>query len=561
MLIYFNNITYQTKPILWSFPDGSISAECVYKIAGEKDPIEHQLINVALAGIVGIEIRDGRATVSNVQEFRIRHPFNIVLPLDDPGQHQICPSSIRGTTFYRAGSDQNLPMSSSSSTSPSTSPRADLAPPPPPRTPRVRFALTFTSLLAPFSGETLVYDADAEPNILANNESNLKKLSTLGVHSIGSVNLTIQVIKNINLYFLRQHQISMAKNLFDNELIPSIQEFQNGRPLPKFVSEYFAQAVRNIMVNTSYNSKDTAFETNFIKEGIPIPIKSNYEVRAVYAREMLSSLLFFIDKSASSETGNPELDLWLQEFKAHIHLDDETVRERSLRPKNWELINKTFASLEQSIICSGLMDHDYKQLQLNDIVINGQVDFNLLVTAIRSMHEGKSTLHYALDKLDREYKLPEDSVISLPPVLKPLSMIIYSWYQTAMTQSTKAKLKEQGINELVADTIRLIQPLFLESTNGDTRTPSAKYISHTIRPNDTDMYISSAWKMALDKKFIDKTQHYGKSRKDSVKPDKLKQEIIHVIKDVLAEQLALLNNEDEQSLNQASSSNSTSYSL
>ncbi|MBL7478817.1 hypothetical protein [Legionella bononiensis] len=558
MFIYFQDITCQTKHILWSFPEGSTSADCVYKFAGEKDPIDHQLINDALAGIEGIEIIDGIATVSNIQVFRIRHPFNIVLPLEDQGQLQISPSSIRGTTFYRGGSDQNLPMSSSSS----ISPRADSAPPPPPRTPRgVRFALTFASLLSSYPGETLVYDVDAEPNIVANNLSNLKKLSSLGVHSVGSVNLTIQVLKNVNLYFLRQHQISMVKKLFDDELIPAIHEFQNGKPVPKFVLDYFALAVRNIMVNTTYNSKDTAFETNFILESTPIPIKSNYEVRAVYAREMLSSLLYFIDYSSSSDTGNPELDQWLHEFKAHIYLDEETVRERSLRSKNWELINTTLLSLEQSIICSGLMDHDYKQLQLNSIICNGQLHFNLLVAAIKSMHEGKTTLKYALDRLDREYKFPEDTVLTLPPVLSSLLSMINAWYQAALHPDAKTKLKEHGISELVAETLKLTQPLFLESTNGDVRSTSAKFISHTLRPTDTDIYISPEWKGALDTKFVNKMQLFNKNKKDSMKPEKLKQEIYNVVREVLKEKLDSLTKDEEHAHNQASSSNSTSYSI
>ena len=558
MLIYFHDITCQSKHILWSFPDGSTSAECIYKFAGEKAPIDRLLINDALAGISGIEVRDGIATVSNVEEFRILHPFNIVLPLEDQGQLQLSPSLIRGTTFYRGGSDNSLPMSSSSS----TSPRADSAPPPPPRTPRgVRFALTFTSLLSSFHGETLVYDVDAELNIVANNLNNLKKLSALGVHSIGSVNLTIQVVKNINLYFLRQHQISVVKRLFDDELIPAIHEFQNGRPVPKFVLDYFAQAVRNIMVNTTYNSKDTAFETNFMMESTPIPIKSNYEVRAVYAREMLSSLLYFIDYSSSSDTGNSELDQWLHEFKAHIYLDEETVRERSLRYKNWELINTTLLSLEQSIICSGLMDHDYKQLQLNSIICNGQLHFNQLVAAIKSMHEGKTTLKYALDRLDREYKFPEDTLLTLPPVLSSLLSIINAWYQAALHPDTKIKLKEHGISELISETMKLTQPIFIESTNGDVRSPSAKFISHTLRATDADIYISPEWKVALDKKFVDKMQHFSKNKKDSLKPEKLKQEICIVVREVLKEQLDSLARDEEHAHNQASSSNSTSYTI
>ncbi|KTD35565.1 hypothetical protein Lmor_1012 [Legionella moravica] len=567
MHIFFQGITYQSKHIVWSFPEASPSAECCYKLAGEKGPLDHLLINDALAGISGIEIKDGIATVTDVEVFRLQHPFNILLPLEDQKPLQLNLNLVRGPSFFRSEADHSLQMPASSS----TSPRSDVAPPPrtpgTPRSPRVHFALTFSSLLAPFHGETLVYDADAELNILSNNEINLRKLSTLQVHSALSINTAIHVIKNVTLYFLRQHQISMAKKLFDQELIPAIQEFQKGQPIPKYVLDYFAQAVRKIMVNSKYNCKDTLFEEYFIQEHEPIPIHSNYEVRAAYARSMLSYLLSLTKGYPLPDTNNPELDMWLKEFKAHLHLDEESIRERSLRTKNWGLIHSILAFLEQSITCSGLMDHGYKPLQFSSILHSGQVHFSLLVAAIKSIHEGKTTLNYALSKLDGDYKLPETSELSLPPVLTPLSTIMFHWYQTALSPEHKVKVKEHGITELIVDTMKSVMPLFFKTTQGDAHSASAKYISHTIRPGDNELYISPPWKKALDDKFTDKTQYLNRNRKDKTKPKKLKMEICRVIKEVLVEQLALMCTEDKQrkeatpSQTHASSSNSFSYSM
>lgn len=56
MRIYFKNVTYQTKPLIWTFDESTNSAKCNYKIAGSKDSINPELVNNELKDIIGIQI-------------------------------------------------------------------------------------------------------------------------------------------------------------------------------------------------------------------------------------------------------------------------------------------------------------------------------------------------------------------------------------------------------------------------------------------------------------------------------------------------------------------------
>lgn len=532
MYIYFPDLTHQNKSLLWSFPEGSTSAQCTYKIAGGKDTIERHIINEIFKDIPGIEIKDGVATIVNVDDFRTRHPFNIVLPLEEKKFQKI--SSSRNL-FYK----QDSARSASSS---STQLQDTVATPP--MSPRIKFTvpLTFKTLLADFPGETLVYDSEAENNLCKNTDENLRKLLTLGVHSVTSINLTMQVIKNVSYYFLRQQQIGELKKLFEKTLIPELYEFQKGEVIPKFVLDYFAHAVRNVMVNHKYNKQDTAFESNYIQDNDPIPIEENYAVRKIYAVKMLQSLRYLINNSLPP-TENPDLANWLEQFKKHFHsrVDIERIR---------TILN----SVEQLTICTGLMDHDYNQISVDLVFKDGHVDFTLLVDFLKGMQEAKTTLSYALTQLSAEHRMPPGLITTTPPITYPLKSIVFSWYQMALHQDTKAKLKDQGINELVTNTMELIIPLFMECTNRNAQSKSAKHISHTIKGDDTELYITQEWKELFESAFLTNARALAGSKKSGLKPEKWKAEVIKTIKNVLADRLNILTSEDGPDMPKASSS-------
>ncbi|WP_147279839.1 hypothetical protein [Legionella worsleiensis] len=413
--------------------------------------------------------------------------------------------------------------------------------------------------MEPYQGETLIYDPAADPNIIANNENNLEKLLRLKVHSLASINLTLQVINNINLYIIRQQQINALKCLFDQELIPAINEFQKDGKIPGDVLEYFALAVRDIMVNSKLNNKDTLFELNFKENNEPIPVEFNYEIRAVYAKKMISSLSYLVNERIEPDTQDLELRRWLINFKRHLHLNDESIRKYSLRTKDLAFIRKTISSLEQSIVCSGLIDHDYRLIKTDDLIENGQLDFALLVAAIGAMHEGETTLRYALERLDKEsYQIPERIGISIPEPLTSLSCIIKTWFQTILSQTTKDKLKEQGLINLVKKILNVVIPLFSSATKGDSRCVEARFISHTIHTSDTDVYVTRIWKEALNECFLRETPHLNQKVKEKVKPEKLQHLLFKITQDVLNEQLKLLLTAEHDIQSQASCSSSSS---
>jgi hypothetical protein len=656
MHIYFQDFTFHSKHIIWSYNEDSKIAQCVYRITGEKHPVEPSLINSLLTGVPGIEIINGDAIIKNLETFRQQHPFNIVLPAEEPKILKF--KTVKQLMFYRLDEelDQHLSSSSSASSSASNSPASSSSTPPP--IPRRVQPITFKNILADFSGETLVYDADAELNLRANNDTNLIRLSALGVHSLNSVNLTIQVIKNIDYYILRQLQIKEAKALFEQDIIHAIYKFQNGAPTPKTVLDYFAHSVRNIMRNSKYNSKDTAFETTFHEENEPVPIESNYDLRAIYAREMLKPLLTLLTERPLLKNTNSELESWLIQFKDHLNLnakkamelellfqdspdlkkaqeeleqpykdylaakktqelerlykdnpDAETAREfqnelehryqRNLEEekaleqefqdkdsleaeqaleleirfksyldtkKNQVLEylytetnnrRKILAMLEHLIVCTGLMDHDYKRLQFDSILQNGHLDFNLLVTEITKLNKGDTTLRYALEQLEPKYQLPTRIDTILPPVLYPLRTIIFSWLQMGLHQETKAKIKDKGVHELINDIMNSILPVFIDCTNGDIHSASAKHISHTIKSSDPDIYVNPEWKAKLEFKFIENTRSLAAHRKKSMKPEHWKTKIIEAIIGILEEQKQL----KQEAFQEASQSSSTPITL
>lgn len=638
MHIYFQDFTFHSKHIIWSYNEDSKIAQCVYRITGEKHPVERSLINPLLTGVHGIEIINEVAIIKNLDTFRQEHPFNIVMPGEEPKTLRF--NSVKQLMFYRP--DEELtqqPTSSSSASSSSSTSAASYTSAPSPISPRVR-PVTFNSMLADFSGETLVYDADAELNLRANNDTNLIRLSALGVHSHSSVNLTIQVIKNIDYYILRQLQIKVAKALFEQDIIPASHKFQNGAPIPKYVLDYFALSVRNIMRNSKYNSMDTAFEANFHDENEPVPIESNYNLRAIYAREMLKPLLCLLTERPLQKNINSDLESWLIQFKEHLNLNAKKARElellfqdnpdlkkaqeelelpykdylaakktqelkrlnkdnpdaetaRELRKElelRYELNLEAEKKLEQEfqdkdsleaeqameletryksylntkknqvleylytdtnqrrnmlvrlehlILCTGLMDHDYKKLQLDSILQNGHFDFSLLVTEITKLQKGDTTLRYALEQLEPKHQLPTRIDTILPPVLYPLRTIIFSWFQMGLHQETKAKIKDKGVHELVNDTMNTILHVFIDCTKGDIRSSSAKHISHTIKASDPDIYVNPEWKAKLEFKFIENTRALAIHRKKSMKPEQWKTKIIEAIISVLEEQTQL----------------------
>lgn len=638
MHIYFQDFTFHSKHIIWSYNEDSKIAQCAYRITGEKHPVERSLINPLLTGVPGIEIINGVAIIKNLDTFRQQHPFNIVLPEEEPKILRF--NSVKQLMFYRP--DQELaqqPTSSSSASSSSSTSAATYSSTPPPISPRIR-PVTFNTLLADFSGETLVYDADAELNLRTNNDTNLIRLSALGIHSLNSVNLTIQVIKNIDYYILRQLQIKEVKALFEQDIIPAGYKFQNGAQIPKYVLDYFAHSVRNIMRNSKYNSNDTAFEATFHEENEPVPIESNYDLRAIYAREMLKPLLTLLTERPLLKNINSELESWLLQFKEHLNLNAKKARELELlfqdnpdlkkaqeelelpykdylaakKTKELERLHKDnpnaetarelqkelelryehnleaekaleqefqdkdsldagkaleleiryksyldtkknqvleylytdtnnrrkiLVRLEHLILCTGLMDHDYKRLQLDSIQLNGHLDFSLLVTEITKLHWGDTTLRYALEQLEPEHQLPIRINTTLPPILYPLRTIIFSWLQMGLHQETKTKIKDKGVHELVNDILNSILPVFIDCTKGDIRSASAKHISHTIKASDQDIYVNPEWKAKLEFKFIENTRSLAAHRKKSLKPEQWKTKIIDAIISVLEEQKQL----------------------
>ncbi len=589
--IYFKDFVYKNKSVIWSYDEDSKTAQCDYRVTGERDSISPSLINPLFAHQTGIEIINDIAIIKDMSTFRILHPFNILPPL-------IRTNSSRSLTFYPRSADL-VQRATPSSSNTSAASSVHIEPPSSPRTGR-NSLLTFTTILADYPGETLVYDIDYESNLPSNNDTNLNRLLDLKIYSQTAVGLAMQVIKNIDYYILRGLQIKLVKRLFEQELIPAIYEYLK-KPLTaekkasipdeealklKLIKNYFANAVRNIMGNRKYNSKDTAFEASFYEEQEPIPIQLNHEVRSAYARTMLTPLLFLVADITPPLGLSSEMEEWLKEFKEHLDLKDRNK------------MSSLLLTLEHLIICTGLMDHDYKRMELDTIQQHNYLNFNILIAELENLHKGSTTLHYALDRMkasliplkaaweqqkealeqqqsileqqephnteaDREnLKRIKTDLINViadlkqmdtalletkhplltktetePLVLYSLRSIICSWFQMGLSNDIKTKLKEQGMNDLFNETMGCILTVFNDCTKGRRDCEAAQYISHTIKSGDTNIYVNPKWKADLELDFIESTRSLAAHKKNALKIEKWKTAIISSISNVLGKQL------------------------
>lgn len=520
MRIYFKNVTYQAKPLIWTFDESTNSAKCNYKIAGSKDSINPELVNNELKDIIGVQIVDGIACIDNIQEFRKRYPFTLVSLFET---NQTEPGGVRTSFFSK--SFASLPATSDPTHSTESGIRSART-----RTELVRSSLDLETLLADYRGETLVYEKDLKDN----NEINLKRLAALKVHSSTSINLSIQVIKNIDYYYIRQLQMQLIRSLFEEIFISSLRTFREGQSVPKSVMNYFTNAIRSIMINSKYNTHDTAFEISYYQEGEPIPCEENYRVREIYARTMLKDLQYFAsDLPLSSTINDLELRSWLEDFKKHIQLHQQKL----------DLILRKLTLLT---ICVGLIEHDNKKLTLDACVEEGHIDFSLLLKHIKASQMGNMTLGFALNQLNMYYEIPETSLDELPPKIHPIRSIVQSSFKIFIANHLKkGSLPESEINHHMDAIINALLPEFMSCTQGNSRATPAKWISHTLKSSDQDLYMSDEWGALLMSKIKASTKDLAFNKKDSKNIELWKKQVIIAIKDFLVMQLNQLNSESQ----------------
>ncbi|WP_156412808.1 hypothetical protein [Legionella shakespearei] len=501
MYIYFQNLAFQNKQILWAYPEGGNSATCLYQTAGNNNTLDRDLVNDTLRDVIGIEIKDGVATISHVDNFSKRHPYSPTLLRDGlkksgtPGFFPVHPhSSSEIPTAIMAAPQQDRSSSTSNL-------RAQL--------------LSLDHLLENHRGATLVY----EQGLPENNLATLALLTKLRIHSPGSLNLALKVIQDVDYYHLRQKQMHLIRTVFEEFIIPSLQTFRKGEEPPKSVNEFFLKTILATMANDTYNLKDTLFE-----ESGPMHIPDNYKLREIYARRMMNGLLYFIeDTDVPLQDPNPELAHWLEEFKKHLQ-----IHHNKLVP----LLDQ----LKELVVCTGLMYHDFSKFNLKTCVQGGHIDFSLLLIKIKALQLSKTTLKYAMNRLDTEHRVPEHLIQGVPPRLYSLRLMLLS----NCPATVQANLEDQSIDEFINEIISEIISDLRDYTDGDKLKPASQWISHTIKTNDTNLHLHQEWHALLEEKLKTASLQTIRMKQERKHPETWKQLAIEAIKSLTADHLPKL---------------------
>jgi hypothetical protein len=471
MLIYLQTLTYEGQPLLWEYSPTENVAKCIYQVVGNGTKVDPEVVNETLKKINGIKISDG-----------------IALLVD-------CPSFEKETSVYV---EHSKPVPRGALLSPSFF----TAVAPAQNSNSVAKLLSFDSLLAGFEGSTLCYESILRDN----NNTNLEKLTALKIHSSASVHLTVQVVKNVDFYILRQIQIKLIRALYEDFFISSLSDFKPEAP-PKAI-DYFRKAITSIMENTKYNAQDTAFELAFKEDKEPVPIEDNYKIRVIYARHMLAAFLYFVEdiapplKSDGKETEESnKLKEWLPIFKKHMQVHKEKIA---------HLLN----DLEQLIICTGLMQHDHSPFTVDSLTfVNGNLDFSLLRTKLKvlQMDVEHSTLAVALKKLNPTHTIPTD-LVPVPQKIYSLKSFVYECFEQSLHEKIRTEFKEDEINAHVENIMKQLIVEMRNYTNGSSHAEAAQWVSHTISIYDGDLYITREWQILLEEKFKKSKEELGITR-------------------------------------------------
>ncbi len=483
MLIYFEKFTYQEQSLLWEFSSDANMAKCTYQLAGNNVKVAPEIVNESLKNIKGIEIIDGSAVIVDFAAFEKQNVDHVPVFYVESSK-QISRRGFPSPSFFTPVS----PLQNSNSSSNLMSK-----------------LLSFESLLSGFEGSTLCYES-----ILKNNNcNNLGNLTGLKIHSCTSTSLTVQVIKNIDFYYLRQIQIRLVRQLYE-EVFVSTLSIVNPEEVPPKAIDYFRQAIISIMENAKYNAQDTGFEAAHAESNDPVPLDENYQIRAIYAKRMLAAFLFFINdtvppiKADSKEFEElNKLKMWLPVFKEHIY-------------KHKEKITHILNDLEQLIICTGLMQHDYNQLTTNGLFHDGNLDFSLLHTRIKALQVDvdHSTLAFALKKLNPAHKIPYESG-SIPQKVYSLKTLVHDWFRNCIPEKNQTEVNETEINTHVERIMEQLVAAMGNYTQGNSHSEEAKWISHTIKNSDSELYVTREWKALLESEFKKMQQDLTITKKGS----------------------------------------------
>jgi hypothetical protein len=192
--------------------------------------------------------------------------------------------------------------------------------------------------------------------------------------------------------------------------------------------------------------------------------------------------------------------------------------------------------LKELVVSSGLMYHDFNKFNLETCVQGGHIDFSLLLIKIKAVQLSKTTLKYAMTRLDSEHRVPDNLIQAVPPRLYSLKLLLLSNCPPAVITN----LEGQSSDEFMLEIINEIVSDLRACTDGDKLKPASQWISHTIKTIDTDLHLHQEWHVLLETKLKSVNQLVAKIKHERKHPESWKQLTTEAIKSLTAEQLPLL---------------------
>lgn len=486
MYIYFSTFVIDDKHVIWEYSESNNSAKCIYRFAGTNIKVDPEMANSVFSKITGIKIVDGAAVINDVSDFQHSHPFNLAMNSLDS-----LPLSPRG--FFRP-SHSLLQNACSTNV--------------------INSAPDFEVLLNKSSGETVVYETDLPHN----NRVHLEHLCHLKIYSETGVRLAVHVVKEIDYYFLRQHQIKLVRHLYESIIAPSINDLQPKDFPAQEVWDYFRLGIASLMSNKKYNIKGTAFEIAQQEEHEPIPVEDNYKIRLIYARSMMSAFFFLTEDIVPPvKSTQTRLLSWLIQFKEHVNT------------RYQDKLIQILKELQHLVVCTGLIEYENTKLNQDALVQGNHLDFSLLQTKIKAL-QVQTTLRMALSHLSPEYQLNcSPQTVELPPHIYSLRSIIQEGFKKCLSEKIRLEYDESEINSFIDNIIERIIGKCREWTKGIISNPESRWVCHKIQANDSELYIVHPWKMELEEQFTERQSALMITKKNSREIKHLEEKIADLV--------------------------------
>lgn len=529
MYVYFKEIQYEGKPLLWKVDEKNNKATCTYQCHQEKEKkLDSAKVNVVLGPVKGIEVKDSGAEIADYSRFQKQyHPY-------------------QANELKRTTSVSQVPLSMFTPTRPVLS-RTISTPhySPPPKTEAIeehKKSSLFETITEHFSGETTCYFRLAEKN-----KQTIDSLSKYGVLTRATISICEQMLKDEELYPFRIQQLNLLKNFFDQYLEPALSGL--GPETLHQVKPYLLNAILQALRNIPFNNQPTWFDVPapILPPSSEMVLEKAYEQKLLTANLMLMPLEFFTDAALSAKelaNGNDQLAKCLNTLK------------KSLAPHRKEL-SRLLLTLKLLTMCCGIITYKHSMIRAEDCGECYGYNMKTLSAALASLKSPHALLRFILDKF-KEEDIHHDIVEKILQEQQESrgQLILNNTYYSLSTLINEALTKIYHSEKLKPGVLVNIKTKLTASViaeldqiiRGNRFCAEAKYVSPSISKMHEDVYLRQDWMEELTECLSPIT---SEKKKPSSVHEKTNRKLKEAISSFFSEKISVLiareKSEEEQS--------------